>query len=285
MVAIRGGRRSDIFDRFRDSRGAQAFRPRFGSLPPADRGEFLGVKVDRLTFAEALARARSAMAHGERLQHADLNVAKFVACRTDEKLHRYIANSDLICVDGMGILFTARLLGIDLGERVAGIDLMYAILDLCEKEGFRPYFLGAREDVLERALSAVRRSYPRIRIAGSRHGYFAADEEAEIVRAIRRSEADCLFVGISSPIKERFLSTHRDALGVPLQIGVGGAFDILAGDKRRAPIWMQRMGLEWLFRMLQEPRRLGPRYLSTNLQFARIVWLSLIPNFVGRKVL
>lgn len=272
--AISAGKRNDC--------GSDEPRCEIRVTRPVVRQDFLGIEVDRLTFEEALSRARIAMQNGERLQHCDLNVAKFVACRNDESLYQCILDSDMICTDGMGILVAARLLGLDLGERIAGVDLMYAILKMCEADGFRPYFLGAKNDILQRALSEVRRRYPRIRIAGSRHGYFSPDEEAEIVHEIHQSKADCLFVGISSPIKERFLNTYRDELGVPLQLGVGGAFDVLAGEKKRAPVTVQRAGFEWLYRMIQEPRRLGPRYLSSNIQFAHIVFTNLIRHLTAR---
>lgn len=160
--------------------------------------------------------------------------------------------------------------------RVTGVDLIAAVLGVCEREGFRPYFLGATQSGLDELVARVRREHPEMEIAGSRNGYFSPDEEAGIVADIRASGADCLFVGISSPIKERFLNRNRNELGVPLQIGVGGAFDVLSGRLRRAPKLMQQSGLEWLFRLLQEPRRLAGRYIVSNAKFASMLLRALL---------
>lgn len=160
--------------------------------------------------------------------------------------------------------------------RVTGVDLIAAVLGVCEREGFRPYFLGATQSGLDELVARVRREHPEKEISGSRNGYFSPDEEAGIVADIRASGADCLFVGISSPIKERFLNRNRNELGVPLQIGVGGAFDVLSGRLRRAPKLMQQSGLEWLFRLLQEPRRLAGRYIVSNAKFASMLLRALL---------
>lgn len=205
------------------------------------------------------------------MQHGDVNVAKFIASKSDPELRRCIAESDVVCADGMGIVFACRLLAIPVPERVTGIDLMMAIIEVCAREGFRPYFLGARQDVLDKAMHEVLCRHPQLKIAGWRNGYFAPQDEAKIVAEIRATGADCVFVGISSPIKEAFLNRHRNALGAPVQLGVGGAFDVLAGHVSRAPRWMQRIGLEWLFRLIQEPRRLTARYLTTNTRFLFLV--------------
>ncbi len=240
------------------------------------RVEFLGCPVDILSMQEAEVLLERAMQRRQRLQHGDLNVAKLVSMRRDDLLKRATAESDIICSDGMGVVWGCQLMGLPVTERLTGCDLAFRVLDICARNGYRPYLFGAKPVVLARAIKKIRNDYPNIRLAGWRDGYFKPEDEAEIVAAIRRSQADCLLVGISSPIKEYFLNKYRDELMVPVQLGVGGTFDVIAGKVRRAPVWMQRAGLEWMFRFLQEPRRLGPRYLASNSAFALLLAKSLL---------
>lgn len=245
------------------------------------RQTFLGCPVDILTMAETVDRARQAMLDRKRLQHVALNVAKFVNMRHDPVLAADVASSDMISIDGMGILWTAKMIGLPATSRVTGVDLLTELLAVCADEGFKPYFLGARPDALDSAVGRVRARHPSLIFAGWRDGYFKPDEEAEIVGAIRDSRADCLFIGMPTPRKERFLAAHRDKLGVPFIMGVGGSFDILAGHTRRAPAIVQRLGLEWLYRVYQEPRRMWWRYAKTNTLFLGIVAQAMLRRGVS----
>jgi N-acetylglucosaminyldiphosphoundecaprenol N-acetyl-beta-D-mannosaminyltransferase len=232
---------------------------------------FLGVPVHLLTMDQTVTRVADAMREKRKILHVALNVAKFVKLRRDEELRADVFGADLVGVDGAGIILGARLFGIRVPERVAGVDLMHNILALCAERGYRPYLLGARPDVLETALNKLKERHPNIEIAGSHHGYFKPDQEADIIEAIRAAQPDCLFVGMPTPRKERFMARHRAALEVPFVMGVGGGIDILAGHVRRAPDFWQRNGMEWLYRIVQEPRRMWWRYLSTNLLYAGIL--------------
>lgn len=245
------------------------------------RASFLGCPIDVLSMAETVARAREAMVSRRRLQHVALNVAKLVNMRSDPMLAADVANSDLVGIDGMGIVWGARALGLPVTNRVAGVDLLHELLALCAGEGFRPYFLGAAPDVLQRAVAAARRRHPGLQFAGLRDGYFSREQEADVVLAIRASGADCLFIGMPTPRKERFLAAHRDELGVPFIMGVGGSFDVLAGAVRRAPRTMQHMGMEWLYRIYQEPRRMAWRYIRTNTLFAGILAQAVVRQRIG----
>ena len=240
------------------------------------RYDLLGVPIDALTFNETVKRALNAMERRELTQHVAINAAKLVNARKNPELMRDIADSHIIGVDGMGIVLSARLLGIKVPERVAGVDLMEKLLELCAQRGLRPYFLGARQEVLEQAMSRAEIRWPGLTFAGSRNGYFRSDEEAGIVRAIHDSGADCLFIGMPTPRKERFLRRYRHELGVPFIMGVGGGIDVLAGHVRRAPPIMQRTGLEWLYRIYQEPGRMWRRYATTNCIFAGLIARALI---------
>jgi N-acetylglucosaminyldiphosphoundecaprenol N-acetyl-beta-D-mannosaminyltransferase len=245
----------------------------------AVRQYFLGVPIDGLTLSETIAAADRAIQTRQTLQHVCVNVAKLIAMRTDVELDRDVKSSHIVSADGMGIVWAARLLGLSLPERVPGIELMEGIIQLCATNGYRPYFLGARPDVLQRAIGNIKQQFPRLALAGSRDGYFRADEESEVVAAIKSSCADCLFIGMPTPKKERLLARHRDDLGVPFIMGVGGGLDVMAGYVRRAPRFVQGIGLEWLFRTAQEPLRLGPRYLVTNAAFAVIIAKALMSKY------
>jgi N-acetylglucosaminyldiphosphoundecaprenol N-acetyl-beta-D-mannosaminyltransferase len=235
------------------------------------RVDFFECPVDILTMTETVERARAAMRDRTPVQHVALNVAKFVNMRSDPILRSDVMGSDIIGIDGMGIVLALRLSGFPVRERVAGIDLFQEVLGVCAVDGFRPFLLGAKSEVLHRAADAIVSRFPRIQIAGLRDGYFKAEQEPEVVEEIKSSRADCLFIAMPTPRKERFLSAYREALGVPFIMGVGGSFDIIAGHTQRAPLIMQSMGLEWLYRIYQEPRRMWWRYVKTNTLFAGIL--------------
>jgi N-acetylglucosaminyldiphosphoundecaprenol N-acetyl-beta-D-mannosaminyltransferase len=242
---------------------------------PGVRRDFLGAPIDCLTMAETIAAVARAIRNRRTLQHVCINVAKFVAMRTNAELDHDVRSSHIVSADGMGIVWAARLLGITVPGRVAGIDVMEEVIRLCAVNGYRPFFLGARPEVLQKSIANIRSRFPGLELAGWGDGYFRSDEEREVVAAIKSSRADCLFIGMPTPRKERFLARHRDDLGVPFIMGVGGALDVLAGHVRRAPPLFQKLGLEWLFRAVQEPLRLGPRYLKTNAAFAGIIAKAL----------
>jgi N-acetylglucosaminyldiphosphoundecaprenol N-acetyl-beta-D-mannosaminyltransferase len=239
---------------------------------------FLGCPVDILTITETVELARTSMRDRTRLQHVALNVAKLINSRSDSVLAADVANSDLVGIDGMGIVCGMRLLGLPVTERVAGIDLLSELLAVCASDGFRPYFLGATRDTVQLAGTRVLAKHPEIRFAGLRDGYFSPAEEREVVDDIRNSGADCLFIGMPTPRKERFLASHRDELNTPFIMGVGGSFDVLAGRIRRAPVRLQAHGLEWVYRVYQEPRRMWWRYAKTNTLFALILAKAIIQH-------
>jgi N-acetylglucosaminyldiphosphoundecaprenol N-acetyl-beta-D-mannosaminyltransferase len=245
------------------------------TLPPRP-ASFLGVPLHPITMDDTLEHVTTAMRERQRLQHVALNVAKFVKLRRDPELRADVFAADLVGVDGMGILIGARLLGIRVPERVAGVDLMERILALCAEEGFRPYFLGARPEVLALAEENIKQRHPKLRLAGGRHGYFCRAEELQVVEDIRIAKPDCLFVGMPTPRKERFMAAHCASLEVPFVMGVGGGIDVLAGHVQRAPEVWQNSGFEWLYRILQEPRRMWWRYLSTNVVYAGILTRALL---------
>jgi N-acetylglucosaminyldiphosphoundecaprenol N-acetyl-beta-D-mannosaminyltransferase len=234
------------------------------------RVELFGVPIDAITLAQALARIEEAIARGERLHVGVVNAAKLVGMRRDPLLREDVLQSELILADGMSVVWASRLLGGRHGrlpERVTGIDLMYGIFERGAECGWRVYLLGASEEVNARCAARLARDYPGLILAGRHHGYFRAHEEARLVRAIATARAQILLVGMPTPRKERFLARWREELAVNVLHGVGGSFDVFAGLVERAPATWQRLGLEWLYRLKQEPRRLWRRYLVTNTLF------------------
>jgi N-acetylglucosaminyldiphosphoundecaprenol N-acetyl-beta-D-mannosaminyltransferase len=237
------------------------------------RATVLGCPIDSVDMEEALRVCERSIRSHSYCQHVAINVAKLVALRDDRRLADIVESAGLVTADGQPVVWASRLLGDPLPERVTGIDLMIRLLELAEERGYRVFILGARNDVLERAIDQLRTSLPLLQVAGYRNGYFGDDEIEEVCAEIRDAQADMLFLGLSSPRKEYWLSAHGPTLGVPFVMGVGGAIDIIGGRTRRAPVLLRKMGLEWLFRLAQEPRRLARRYVVTNTRF---VWLLLL---------
>jgi N-acetylglucosaminyldiphosphoundecaprenol N-acetyl-beta-D-mannosaminyltransferase len=235
------------------------------------RTQLFELPVDILTREQTVARILSAIERKQRCQHVALNVAKLVNARSDKALAEDLRAADIVGIDGMGIVYALRILGHTNIERVAGIDLFEEMIAQCARRGLRPYFLGARADVLARTIETLGKRHPGLRIAGSHHGYFPESDEDEICGHIRDSGADCLFIAMPTPRKEHFMRRHRDSLGVPFLMGVGGSFDVVAEKVARAPRLFQDSGLEWLYRLLQEPRRMAGRYLRTNTIFAMLM--------------
>lgn len=229
--------------------------------------EMMGVRMNPLTMDETLVWIADRIDAGTFTQHTVVNVAKIVSMQADVRLRDAVLACDLVNIDGMGVVWGARLMGIDVPERVAGIDIFVKLLHLAVERQWSVFLLGARKEVVQATAARIQQDLPRLRIAGSHHGYFW-DNEEEVVDRIHASGADLLFVAITSPRKEQFIDRWRERLGVRFAMGVGGSFDVLAGKTRRAPTWMQNYGLEWLFRMAQEPKRMARRYLVTNARFA-----------------
>jgi N-acetylglucosaminyldiphosphoundecaprenol N-acetyl-beta-D-mannosaminyltransferase len=233
--------------------------------------DLFGLSVDALTMAQALGRCTDAIETDQRLSIGVVNAAKIVAMQRNAQLREAVAECDMVLADGQAVVWASRVLGSPLPERVAGIDLFMELLGESARRGYRVYFLGARPSVLAKMMDEVSRRFPELTVAGARDGYYQAGEEAKVAADISRSRADILFVGMSSPRKEVFLSEWGTATQARVVHGVGGSFDVLAGLTRRAPAWWQDHGLEWLYRALQEPVRLGRRYLTTNMSFIVLV--------------
>jgi len=245
------------------------------------RKPVLGAPLDALSMSDMLTLCAETIAHRRRLLVGVVNAAKLVNMRRDASLRDAVLATDVILADGMAVVWAARLLGHRLPERVAGIDLMTRLLELADRAGHRVYCLGATDEVLAAVTREIAQRYPGVQLVGARNGYFRPEDEAGIAAEIVAARPDILFVAMSPPKKEQFIARWGPELGVPICHGVGGAFDVIAGKTRRAPRVWQGLGLEWLYRVLQEPRRLWRRYLVTNTLFIGMViqaWLSPLPQ-------
>jgi N-acetylglucosaminyldiphosphoundecaprenol N-acetyl-beta-D-mannosaminyltransferase len=243
------------------------------------RIELFSCPMDIATMDETVDWISERIQRRQFTQHVVVNVAKLVHLQKDKTLRDAVHACDIVNIDGMGVVWGARMLGAQIKERVAGVDLFGRLLGMAAGSDLPVFLLGATDEIVTRTAQVVATEYPGLRIAGFHHGYFWDDEE-RIVDLIRESGARLLFVAITSPKKETFIDRWRDQLGVDFVMGVGGTFDVVAGKVRRAPRWMQNSGLEWLYRVIQEPRRMWKRYLSTNIRFA--VMLIKV-GLAGRK--
>ncbi|MBO0460922.1 MULTISPECIES: WecB/TagA/CpsF family glycosyltransferase [Enterococcus] len=236
------------------------------------RIEILGSKLDPLTFVETVSAVEEMIEQGIHAQHVSINAGKINLMHADPELQKIVNRAALITADGQSIVWAAHYLGYDVPERVTGIDLFRELVKLSAEKGWRPYYLGATEEVVASVVAHDQKKYPDLTIAGYHHGYFSHEESPKIAQKIANAKPDLLFVAFSSPQKEIWLETFREVLQVPFAMGVGGSFDIVAGKTKRAPLWMQKTGLEWFYRFIQEPIRMFDRYIKGNLRFLRTVW-------------
>ena len=231
------------------------------------RVKILDCPIDTMDINATVLFIDEAIRENKRIHHVVVNAAKLVNMRRDECLRNSVVNCDIINADGQSVVWAAKLLGEPLTERVAGIDLMTALVELAKEKKYKIFLLGAEAEIVR----AVAEKYGAEIVAGYRNGYFSKESEAEVAAQIAASRAQMLFVAISSPKKEIFLDRYKDTIDTPFIMGVGGAFDVIAGRVKRAPAWVQKAGLEWLYRVIQEPRRMWKRYLVTNSAFIYLV--------------
>lgn len=232
------------------------------------RTNLLGCPFDQIGMQSTIEQCL-AWCEGPRASHTviTMNAALLCMIRRDAELRNACQGGDLVVADGVPVVWTSRLAGRPLPDRVAGVDLTSNLLSAAARRGLSVYFLGARAEVLEKLVQLCHRDYPGLVISGWRDGYFSAGDHEAIVAEISRLGPHMLFVGLPSPFKEVWVERNRDALGVPVIVGVGGTFDVLTGVVRRAPRLLQSIGMEWSWRLAMEPRKMWKRYLRTNIEF------------------
>ncbi|MBQ9479993.1 MAG: WecB/TagA/CpsF family glycosyltransferase [Selenomonadaceae bacterium] len=222
-----------------------------------NRVEILGVGVDPVTMDEALDRVEGFFSARSPHLIATANAEMLMNATHDDQLRSILNGADLVVPDGAGTVWAAHHLGADMPERVAGYDLAQEIMRRAPSAGRKIFFFGSAPGVADKAKLKAEQLYPGISIVGTRNGYFSADEEQSIIEQIKRAQPDLLLVALGVPKQEKWLAAHMDELNVPVSIGVGGTFDVMAGVMKRAPLWMQRAKLEWLFRAMLQPKRAG----------------------------
>jgi len=235
------------------------------------RINILGSNIDALTMDETIAKVEELIEARRYTQHVVVNAGKINLMQKDKNLRKIVNTCPLINADGMSVVWASKFLGKSLPERVAGIDLFDNLVRISEEKEYKLYFFGAKQEVVEKVVEIYKEKYPRIKVVGCRNGYFKDDESMKIAEEIRDAKPDILFVAFSSPQKEYWINEYLEVMQVPFVMGVGGSFDVVAGKTKRAPVWMQDMGLEWFYRFLQEPGRMWKRYLVGNTQFMNLV--------------
>lgn len=235
------------------------------------RVDLLGCPIDLYTTTDLLHELNAGIASraGPYVIHF-VNGNKIAKAHEDAAMRDILWRGDYVLADGQPLLPMARMLGIRIPERIDGIGLMHRLLALADEKRYRIFLLGARQRVLDTCVSMIRMRYPNAHIVGSRHGYFQQTDLPGIVEQINVASPDILFIGIGSPIKEQLADQWKKQIHATIIQGVGGSFDVLAGLVPRAPLWMQRLGLEWLYRVVREPRRMFWRYVTTN---AQCLWI------------
>jgi len=236
---------------------------------------FCGIRIHGLTKQSTLDLMRKWITESVSRQICFLNAHTFVEARKNPAFRQLTGSADLVLADGTSLVWSSRFLGCRLPERIAGPDLMESFCEEANVKAYRFFFFGCTPDVLEDLTRTVQHRWPHILIAGSFAPpiaeTFSAPENERMIENINSAKPDVLWVGMSSPKQDFWIAQNLRRLKVPISIGVGAAFNFISGNVRRAPLWAQQRGLEWLWRLIQEPRRLWRRYLTCNAAFARLI--------------
>lgn len=245
----------------------------------------LGFDICRLSLQETVDFLFDGIKNGRSLVREDINAFKFYLARRNTMVHRTLQSAQIVSADGASMVMAARLLTGQKVARVTGVDLMDQLVRRAQQEDATIYLLGGKEEIVSQLAEQYKEKFGAKILAGYRNGYFQPQDEMAICENINQAKPSILFIGTPSPMKELFISRniqHLDSVG--LVMGVGGAFDVLSGRIPRAPKWMQGCGLEWAFRLIQEPKRMWKRYLVTNTYFLYCVAIeSFRRSFVRRR--
>lgn len=245
----------------------------------------LGLPLDRLTAEGAVQAIEELIFAGGTHQIATANLDFWLNSLSDPHLHRIIAGCSLVLADGMPLVWVSKLLGCPLPDRVTGVDLVPRLAELSSRKGYRLFLFGGKGDVARRAARLLDEKFPGVRIVDT---YAPTEEELErldqtlMLERIQAAKPDILLVALGNPKQEKWIWSNRMRFGVPVSMGVGGSFEIIVGDMRRAPRWIQRCGLEWAMRCVQEPARLGPRYLRDFVGLGRRLPMTLLALWMQR---
>ena len=236
----------------------------------------LGLQFDNVTMEQALARARELLGGDHAAMVVTPNAEIAYEALKSEELRALLNSADLMLPDGSGVVLAAKILKTPLRQKVAGVDFADGLLGVLEKTGGRLYLLGSKPGIGELAAEKMREKHPKLNICGIADGYFK--DEAAVVEKINAAAPDVLFVCLGAPKQERFMQAHRKELNVRLMAGLGGSLDSFAGTVKRAPRWMIRMNLEWLYRLIKQPSRFG-----RMLRLPKYIWAAVCERIRGKK--
>lgn len=241
-----------------------------------NRINFLNTKIDNITMAEAVSRIDNMVQHGMNQYVVTPNVDHIVRLEKDELFREIYEHADLVVTDGVPLIWISRLLGKPIVEKVSGSDLFPKVCEMAAQKGYRVFLLGAAEGVAAKAAANLQQKYSGLQIAGTYSPPFGFEKDMNelqhICQIIRNADTHILAVGLGAPKQEKFFYQNREQLQVPVALHIGGTIDFEAGNIRRAPGWISRIGMEWLYRLLKEPKRLAKRYLIDDMQILKIVW-------------
>lgn len=219
--------------------------------------KILEVNIDRLDMQGAVERVKNLLSEDGPSLIVTPNSEMLAAAAEDAELARILNSADLAVPDGAGVILASKIMGQKLPERVAGFDLITELFAQLENEDCSFYFLGSKPGIVDKAAAELKKRYPNLNIAGYHHGYLDKELQQNVTAEINEKGIDLLLVGMGVPLQERFLDKNLDGLNVKAAVTVGGSFDVIAGEVERAPLWMQKAGLEWFYRLVQEPSRFG----------------------------
>ena len=221
---------------------------------------------------ETIVEIETAIKSKKQIHHVVVNAGKIVAMQSNSELKESVNSADIINADGQAVVWASRFVKKPIKERVAGIDLFVNLIQTAHKKKHKIFLLGAKQDVVDKVNIRIANEYSPDVVSGYANGYFKEDEEDKIITQIINSKPQMLFVAMTSPKKELFLYRNREALSnVNFIMGVGGSFDVYSGNLQRAPLFLQKIGMEWFFRLIQDPRRMWKRYLVGNSKFVALV--------------
>lgn len=230
--------------------------------------DVLGVRYDNVTMQEALERGREILEGSTPSYCVTPNAEMAYEAMHDEDFRQILNDAALVLPDGAGVVLGAKILKTPLKQKVAGIEFAQNLLAVMEETGSRLFLLGSKPGIAELAAEKMLEKHPKLCICGTADGYFRDDAEA--IEKIRTARADAVYVCLGAPKQERFMYAHRQELGAKLMIGLGGTLDGIAGTVKRAPKWMIRLQLEWLYRLIREPRRIGRMMRLPKFVFAAV---------------
>lgn len=238
----------------------------------------LNTTIDLLNMQETIKLVEQYILSKTPLHLAGVNADKILQINNNVKLKSIIDKCGIVNADGCSIVLASKFLNKPLPERIAGIDLMNNLIELCEKKDYSIYLLGAKQETVEKTANILYKQHPKLNISGIHDGYFNKSKWLSINNELAQKKPDIVFVGITSPIKEYIIEYFINNGTSSVFMGVGGSFDVISGNLSRAPIWMQKLNLEWLFRVMQEPKRLFKRYFIGNWKFIMAVFKEKYKN-------